>query len=73
MTTLLPAEDVVVPVPATVDAATLSCRLHAVLADPATRSVVVEAGDRADDGDLGRVLACARDLATSRGLGFTVR
>ena len=68
-----PAEDVVVPVPDTVDAATLSCRLHAVIADPATLTVVVEAGDRADAPDLARVLGCARDAAVGRGLGFVIR
>ncbi|GAA4913349.1 hypothetical protein EV188_110157 [Actinomycetospora succinea] len=80
MTTLIsaaeaaePAEEVVVPVPGTVDAATLSCRLHAVMADPTTHTVVVEAGERADDPDLARVLACARDTAASRGLEFVVR
>jgi hypothetical protein len=69
----IPAEEVVVGVPDTVDAATLSCRLHAVIADPTTLAVVVEAGARADDDDLGRVLDCARDAAEGRGVDFTVR
>lgn len=68
-----PAEEVVVPVPGTVDAATLSCRLHAVIADPTTLTVVVEAGVRADEADLGRVLDCARDAAAGRGVAFVVR
>jgi hypothetical protein len=57
-------------------AATLSCRLHAVIAgagDEARLTVVVEAGDRADDPDLARVLTCAHDCVTRRGLGFVVR
>ncbi|MFC5138538.1 hypothetical protein ACFPK1_09875 [Actinomycetospora rhizophila] len=68
-----PAE-VVVAVPG--DPATLSCRLHAVIAgagEGAVLTVVVDAGDRADDPDLARVLACAREAATGRGLGFVVR
>ena len=68
-----PAE-VVVAVPA--DAATLSCRLHGVIAgagEGAVLTIVVEAGHRATDPDLARVLACARDAAVGRGLGFVVR
>ncbi|MEJ2887166.1 hypothetical protein [Actinomycetospora aeridis] len=71
--TTLPTEEVVVGVPDTVDAATLSCRLHAVIADPTTLSVTVEAGTRAGADDLGRVLDCARGAADGRGVGFTVR
>ncbi|MDD7937199.1 hypothetical protein PHK61_02060 [Actinomycetospora lutea] len=59
-----------------VDAATLSCRLHGVIAgagEGAALTIVVEAGERADDPDLARVLACARDAAAGRGLGFVVR
>ena len=77
----LPADpvEVVVAVPdgsGHAAAATLSCRLHGVItgtgaAAPVT--VVVEAGERATDPDLARVLACARESATSRGLGFVVR
>lgn len=68
-----PAE-VVVAVPA--DPATLSCRLHGVIAgagEGAVLTIVVDAGDRADDPDLARVLACAREAAAGRGLGFVVR
>ncbi|HWN28164.1 MAG TPA: hypothetical protein VNP37_14445 [Actinomycetospora sp.] len=59
-------------------AATLSCRLHGVIAGAATGAapsltIVVAAGERATDPDLARVLACARESATSRGLGFEVR
>jgi hypothetical protein len=72
-----PAE-IVVAVPDGRDAAaTLSCRLHAVIAGtgdaPSSLTVVVAAGERAADPDLARVLACARESATSRGLGFEVR
>ncbi|WP_433787804.1 hypothetical protein ACQPX6_13365 [Actinomycetospora sp. CA-101289] len=73
-----PAEVVVtVPEgPGRVAAATLSCRLHAVIGGAgaaAPLTVVVAAGERADDPDLARVLACARESAVSRGLGFEVR
>lgn len=57
-------------------AATLSCRLHGVIngAGPgAVLTVVVEAGARAAEADVARVLDCARDCAASRGLGFLVR
>ena len=66
--------EVVVAVPA--DAATLSCRLHGVIAgagEGAVLTIVVDAGDRAHDPDLARVLACAREAAVGRGLGFVVR
>ncbi|MHC1562634.1 hypothetical protein ACR9E3_27030 [Actinomycetospora sp. C-140] len=66
--------EIVVDVPA--DPATLSCRLHGVIAgagEGATLTVVVEAGERAAEPDLARVLACARDAALGRGLGFVVR
>ncbi|MDD7964904.1 hypothetical protein [Actinomycetospora lemnae] len=79
----IPAEssdplEVVVDLPAGSSAATLSCRLHGVIGGAATGTaaaltVVVEAGDRAADPDVARVLACARDCAVSRGLGFVVR
>ena len=36
-------------------------------------TLVVEAGECAGDPDLVRVLDCALDRATSRGLGFVVR
>jgi hypothetical protein len=73
-----PGEDaVVVAVPdGRGAAATLSCRLHGVIAgagEGATLTVVVVAGERADDPDIARVLHCARECATSRGLGFVVR
>ena len=72
-----PAEVVVaVPDDPTVNAATLSCRLHGVIAgagEGAELTIVVDAGDRAADPDLARVLACARDAALGRGLGFVVR
>lgn len=83
MTTALPRSDedaptdhaeIVVHLPE--DAATLSCRLHGVITgagEGAVLTVVVDAGDRAADPDLARVLACARDAATDRGLGFLVR
>jgi hypothetical protein len=57
-------------------AATLSCRLHGVIAGAGAApslTIVVAAGERASDPDLARVLACARESATSRGLGFEVR
>ena len=55
-------------------AATLSCRLHGVIGEAGDAlTIVVAAGDRADDPDLARVLACARECATSRGLDFVVR
>jgi hypothetical protein len=57
-------------------AATLSCRLHGVISDVGTGvpvTLVVAAGDRATDPHLARVLACARECATSRGLDFVVR
>ncbi|MEJ2859890.1 hypothetical protein [Actinomycetospora flava] len=81
MTTALPdastptdPAEIVVAVPD--DAATLSCRLHGVIAgagEGAVLTIVVEAGDRAADPDLARVLSCARDAATGRGLGFVIR
>ncbi|GLZ44306.1 hypothetical protein Acsp06_04910 [Actinomycetospora sp. NBRC 106375] len=66
--------EIVVEVPA--DPATLSCRLHGVIAgagEGATLTVVVAAGERAAEPDLARVLTCARDAAAGRGLGFVVR
>jgi hypothetical protein len=75
----LPPEpvEVLVAVPEGRDAAaTLSCRLHGVIAGAgaaASLTVVVAAGERASDPDLARVLACARESAASRGLGFEVR
>ena len=59
-------------------AAGLSCRLHAAIGGaspgvPGSVTVVVVAGERAAEPDVARVLACARDSATSRGLGFEVR
>lgn len=82
MTTVMPRParpdgqaEVVVGVGEQTAAAALSCRLHGLIAgvgeEPLT--VVVEAGDRADDPDLARVLVCARERAASRGLGFVVR
>jgi hypothetical protein len=69
--------EVLVAVPEGRDAAaTLSCRLHAVIGGAgaaASLTVVVAAGERAHDPDLARVLACARECAASRGLGFEVR
>ncbi|PVZ12003.1 hypothetical protein [Actinomycetospora cinnamomea] len=57
-------------------AATLSCRLHGIIAgagDAAPVTIVVAAGEHATDPHLARVLECARECATSRGLGFVVR
>jgi hypothetical protein len=62
--------------PARTAAATLSCRLHGVIGgagEGAELTVVVEAGDRAGDPDLARVLTCARECAESRGLVLVVR
>lgn len=87
MTTAMPAipatppatdpAEVVVTVPAGPRAAgVLSCRLHGVLAGAglgAALTVVVEAGTRAADPDIARVLTCARERAASRGLAFDVR
>lgn len=79
-----PAEpaEVVVAVPEGRDAAaTLSRRLHGVIGGAGGSSagtapsltVVVAAEGRADQPDIARVLACAHECATSRGLGFVVR
>jgi hypothetical protein len=71
-----PAEIVVAVPDGSRAAATLSCRLHGVINGAgvgAVLTVVVDAGERAADPDLARVLTCARECATSRGLGFTVR
>jgi hypothetical protein len=57
-------------------AAVLSCRLHGVIAGAgpgASLTLVVEAGDRAADPDVARVLICARECAESRGLVLVVR
>ena len=57
-------------------AAVLSCRLHGVIAGAgpgASLTLVVEAGDRAADPDVARVLTCARESAESRGLVLVVR
>jgi hypothetical protein len=71
-----PAEIVVTVPDGSRAAATLSCRLHGVINGAgvgAALTVVVEAGERADDADVARVLTCARECAASRGLGFVVR
>jgi len=68
--------EVVVAVPAASGrraAAILSCRLHGAIAAATTSTVVVEAGDRAADPDIARVLTCARECAESRGLALVVR
>ena len=71
-----PAE-IVVAVPAGPRAAAvLSCRLHGVIAGAgpgASLTLVVEAGDRAADPDVARVITCARESAESRGLVLVVR
>jgi hypothetical protein len=71
------AGEIVVAVPAGPRAAAvLSCRLHGVLAGAgpgASLTLVVEAGDRAADPDVARVLTCARECAQSRGLVLVVR
>jgi hypothetical protein len=72
--TTVTAENIVVPVPAGPRAAAvLSCRLHAAIGGATTSTVVVEAGDRAADPDIARVLTCARECAESRGLVLVVR
>jgi hypothetical protein len=71
-----PAEIVVAVPDGPRAAAALSCRLHGVINGAgvgAALTVVVEAGERADDADVARVLTCARECAASRGLGFVVR
>jgi len=54
-------------------AAILSCRLHAALGGGTASTVVVEAGERAVEPDIARVLTCARECAESRGLALVVR
>jgi hypothetical protein len=69
--------EIVIAVPAGPRAAAvLSCRLHGVIAGAgpgASLTLVVEAGDRAADPDVARVLTCARESAESRGLVLVVR
>ena len=84
MTTVMPESptspdtgEIVIAVPAGPRAAAvLSCRLHGVIAGAgpgASLTLVVEAGDRAADPDVARVLTCARESAESRGLVLVVR
>ena len=82
MTTVMPEtptgapREVVVAVPAASGrraAAILSCRLHAAIGGTTASTVVVEAGDRAAEPDIARVLTCARECAESRGLALVVR
>lgn len=84
MTTVMPESpmfpdtgEIVIAVPAGPRAAAvLSCRLHGVIAGAgpgASLTLVVEAGDRAADPDVARVLTCARECAESRGLVLVVR
>jgi hypothetical protein len=69
--------EIVIAVPAGPRAAAvLSCRLHGVIAGAgpgASLTLVVEAGDRAADPDVARVLTCACESAESRGLVLVVR
>jgi hypothetical protein len=69
--------EIVIAVPAGPRAAAvLSCRLHGVIAGAgpgASLTLVVEAGARAADPDIARVLTCARECAESRGLVLVVR
>jgi hypothetical protein len=84
VTTVLPERpttpdtgEIVIAVPAGPRAAAvLSCRLHGVIAGAgpgASLTLVVEAGDRAADPDVARVLTCARESAESRGIVLVVR